>query len=82
MPTNSKKTESQTTFCRTNYVIFLLACVTIIMGLVLMVGEGSTENKFQEDIFSFRRIVLAPMVCLFGYLAIIVGIVWKSKKTR
>ena len=82
MPTNSKKTESQTTFCRTNYVVILLACAAIVMGLVLMAGDGSTESKFQEDIFSFRRIVLAPMVCLFGYLAIIVGIIWKSKNTR
>lgn len=82
MPTNSKKSERQTSFSRTNYVIILVACVIIVIGLVLMTGDGSTEIEFQEDIFSFRRIVLAPMVCLFGYLTIIVGIVWKSKKVR
>ena len=82
MPTKSKKTESQTVFVRTNYVIILLACVTIIVGLALMAGSGSTEEAFQADIFSVRRVVIAPIVCLMGYLTIIVGILWNFKRKR
>ena len=77
MSTNSKQTESPTILGRTNYVIILLACATIVVGLVLMSGGGSTETAFNPDIFSFRRIVIAPMVCLMGYLTIIIGILWK-----
>ena len=77
MSTNSKQTESQTVFGRTNHVILLLACITIIVGLVLMGGDGSTEAAFQSDIFSTRRIVIAPTLCLMGYLTIIIGILWK-----
>ena len=79
MPTNFKKTESHKIFGRTNYTIISLAFVTIAIGLMLMAGDGSTETDFQEDIFSTRRIVIAPMVCLTGYIAIIVGILWKHE---
>ena len=77
MPTNSKKTETPTIFGRTNYMVILLACMTIVMGLVLMAGNGTTNTAFETDIFSIRRIVIAPLVCLTGYIGIIVGILWK-----
>lgn len=79
MPTNFKKTESHNIFGRTNYAIIFLACVTITVGFMLMAGDGSTETDFQEEIFSTRRIVIAPIVCLTGYIAIIVGILWKHE---
>ena len=41
---------------------------------MLMSGDGTTEQAFNPDIFSTRRIVVAPMVCLAGYLLIVVGI--------
>jgi hypothetical protein len=47
------------------------------LGYILMSGIGSTESFFNPDIFSPRRIVIAPMLCLAGYLLIIVGIVKK-----
>ncbi len=79
MPTNFKKTESNNMFGRMNYAIIFLACVTIAIGFMLMAGDGSTETDFQEEIFSTRRIVIAPIVCLTGYIAIIVGILWKHE---
>ena len=93
MPTNSKTNEPHKLFVRTNYAIIFLACVTITIGFMLMAGDGSTETDFQEEIFSTRRIVIAPMedifstrriviapiVCLTGYIAIIVGILWKHE---
>jgi hypothetical protein len=51
-----------------------VACALIIAGYVLMSGSGSTESGFCPDVFSARRIVIAPAVCLIGYLLIIVGI--------
>jgi len=43
-----------------------------------MAGPGSTEQAFNPDIFSTRRIVVAPMFCLAGYLLIVVGILRKA----
>ena len=57
--------------------IIIAACVLIITGYILMSGPGSTEQSFNPDIFSARRIVVAPTMCLVGYLMIIVGILYK-----
>ena len=46
-----------------------------------MAGSGSTEEAFNPDIFSARRIVVAPLLCLAGYLLGIVGILWKKNKS-
>ena len=55
--------------------ILITACLLIIMGYWLMAGSGSTEQSFCADKFSPRRIVYAPILCLSGYLLIVVGIV-------
>ena len=59
-------------------IIILSAVVFIVVGYILMSGPGSTEQTFNPDIFSFRRIVVAPVLCLIGYLLIIVGILKKD----
>ena len=52
--------------------IIAVACILIVVSYLLMAGsEGS-------DIFSTRRIVIAPMLCLAGYLLIIIGILKRS----
>ena len=52
----------------------IAACIFIAVGYLLMSGPGSTEEAFNPDIFSVRRIVIAPILCLSGYLLIILGI--------
>ena len=59
-------------------IIILSAVVFIVVGYLLMSGPGSTEQAFNPNIFSFRRIVVAPVLCLIGYLLIIVGIIKKD----
>ena len=54
--------------------IIIIACCLIATGYILMSGDESTEKSFEPDIFSVRRIVVAPIVCLAGYLLIVVGI--------
>ena len=55
-------------------IILLIACMLIIIGYLLMSGDGTTEQAFNSDVFSTRRIVVAPMLCLAGYLLVVVGI--------
>ena len=56
--------------------IIAAACILIVVSYLLMAGsEGS-------DIFSTRRIVIAPMLCLAGYLLIIMGILKRSDEPK
>ena len=64
-------------FAMTSRHIIIAACVLIVAGYVLMSGPGSTDQSFNPDIFSPRRIVVAPILCLAGYLLIIIGILRK-----
>ena len=65
---------------KTNLVICGIAVLLIILGFVLMAGPGTTfENGFEPDIFSARRIKLAPIVCLAGFVLMIAGILYPSK---
>lgn len=61
--------------------IISIAVVLIVMGYLLMMGESTTEQQFCPDVFSTRRIVIAPVICLSGYVLIIVGIL-KMKSRR
>ena len=62
--------------------IFMVACALIAIGYVFMSGSGSTEQSFNPDIFSVRRIVIAPIMCLAGYLLIIIGILRMSNEPQ
>ncbi len=50
------------------------AFALIVLGYILMAGPGSTAQSFNPDIFAARRIVVAPILCLAGYLLLIVAI--------
>ena len=63
-----------------NYILIAVAVAVIIIGFVLMTGTPSTATEYNPDIFSFRRITLAPIVCLIGFLLVIVGIMYKPKE--
>lgn len=55
------------TFKTENYLILFIGILIIILGLILMSGEGSNETTFNPDIFSVMRIRVAPLVCLIGF---------------
>ena len=64
---------------RKHYVVSALAVSLILSGFLLMTGEGSSNETFCPDIFSARRIILAPLMCLAGYLLLIPAILWRRK---
>ena len=67
-------------FGATNYKILIIGLVVIALGFILMSG-GSNENPnvFNEEVFNFRRIRLAPTVVLIGFGITIYSILKKSK---
>lgn len=66
-------------FTKKNYILLAFGMVIIIAGMILMSGSGSTEEAFNPDIFSVRRIKVAPAVCFAGFVFIIYGIMAKQK---
>lgn len=66
-----------------NFIIIGVAVVIIITGFVLMTGPSTTlEGGFEPDIFSARRIKVAPLTCFIGFLVMIVGILFPDKKRK
>lgn len=66
-------------FGKWNYILLAVGVAAIILGFALMTGPGSTETHFEPDIFSFRRIKLAPAICFSGFIFVIIAIMHKSK---
>lgn len=66
-------------FGKKNYILLGIGMAIIIIGFLLMSGPGSTETHFEPDIFSVRRIKVAPAVCFFGFIFMIYGILCKPK---
>lgn len=69
----STKTENKVKFNfalgRENYKLLAIGFAIIITGFLLMLGGKSDDpNQFSEGIFSFRRITLAPVVVLAGFI--------------
>lgn len=63
-----------------NYKILLIGIAVIALGFILMSGGGSKDpNVFNEEIFNFRRIRLAPTTVLIGFGITIYSIFKKSK---
>ncbi len=63
-----------------NYVLLLVGAVIIVIGMVLMSGGGtSTPEEFHYEIFSWRRITLAPILVIFGFAFEIYAILKRFK---
>jgi hypothetical protein len=78
---NNENNNPEFLFDKVNYKILLVGLAVIALGFILMSGGGSEDpNFFNEAIFSFRRIRLAPAVVLIGFGITIYSIVKNPKK--
>lgn len=71
--------ESTFAFGKINFKLLLIGLAILLVGYILMVGGGSEDpNVFNgEELFSFRRITLAPIVLLGGYIFVFYAILKK-----
>lgn len=74
--------KSKFAFTKTNYILTAVGMAIIIIGLLLMTGPNCTTEYFEPDIFSVRRIKVAPVVTLLGFITVIVAIVYKPRKEK
>ena len=79
MKDNDQKQEFL--FDKINYKILLVGIGVITLGFILMAGGGSEDpNVFNEEIFNFRRIRLAPTTVLIGFGITVYAILKNPKK--
>ena len=64
-----KKEKKKLLFGKRNYKLMILGLVFITLGFFLMSGGGSDDpNVFNDEIYNFRRIRLAPFLVVFGFV--------------
>ena len=66
-------------FGRMNYILLAGGMLVVVLGFILMSGDGSTTEAYNPDIFSTRRTKVAPVVCLLGFVSMIYAVVHKPK---
>ncbi|MBQ9202957.1 MAG: DUF3098 domain-containing protein [Prevotella sp.] len=66
-------------FDKVNYILLAVGMAVVIAGFLLMSGSGSSESAYNPDIFSARRIKVAPLVCLAGFVSMIYAVVRRPK---
>jgi amino acid permease len=72
--------KSNFAFTRMNFILLAVSMLIVIIGFALMSGAGSTVEAYNPDIFSARRIKVAPIVCLIGFVTMIYAVVYKKKE--
>jgi hypothetical protein len=75
--------ESEFLFGKKNYIIMIIGLVIIALGFILMAGGGSDNPEiFNEEIYNWRRIRLAPTLVILGLGIEIYAILTNPKKIK
>lgn len=69
-------------FDRVNFILLGVGMAVVIIGFILMSGSGSNDTLYNADIFSARRIKVAPVVCLIGFISMIYAVARKPKDKK
>lgn len=67
-------------FGKENFIWIGISVLCIVLGFVLVSGGGSGDYSFNPEIFSARRVVVAPVVTVAGFALMIFGILKTNKK--
>lgn len=69
------------TFGRVNLYLFLFSMLLIVLGYILMAGGKSPDGvRFNPEVFSAGRIVIAPVLCALGYIGVLLAILWRGRR--
>ncbi len=85
MSKKNKPDEKKVEFAlaRENYILLIIGFAIIVFGFLLMIGgKAESPDEFNEAVFSFRRITLAPVIVLFGFIFEIYAIMKKPKESE
>ena len=70
-------------FEKENYILMIVGILVIVLGFALMSGGGTSDpNVYNPELFATRRIVIAPMVVVAGYIIEIIAILKRGKNVN
>jgi len=70
-------------YSKKNYLLMGASLLLILIGFILMSGGQSEDpTAFSPEIFSIRRIVVAPIICLSGFILMIYAILVKPTRAK
>ena len=76
----SKVEKESMPMSKMNYILMGISLLLIVLGFMLMSGSGNEGATFNNDVFSSRRIVVAPFITFIGFLCMIPAILYKGKR--
>lgn len=79
-PEQKAQNEASFPLSRLNLWMMVGAMVMIVLGFALMLGGGTSEEAFNPDIFSTRRIVVGPMISFLGFVAMAFAIIYNNRR--
>ncbi|MCM1336473.1 MAG: DUF3098 domain-containing protein [Candidatus Amulumruptor caecigallinarius] len=74
------ETAAELPLVKRNFVWMGIAALMIVAGFLLMLGDSSTSESFNPDIFSTRRVAVGPTVAFAGYVVMAVAILLKPRR--
>lgn len=78
---NEENQWFQFAFGKVNYIIMIAGLVLLALGYMMLSGGGSDDpNVFNPAMFDTRRLFVAPILIVLGFVAEIVAIMYKGKK--
>lgn len=82
LPEIAKENRRDFPLQRQNFMFMAISGVIIIAGFLLMLGGSSTEQAFNPDIFSTRRIVIGPTMAFIGFILMGISIIYRPRKKQ
>ncbi len=77
---NENKPRSGFAFGRTNYILMAAGLIVLALGYMLLCGGGSDDpNQFNPAMFDNRRLYLAPILIVVGFIIEIAAIMYKKR---
>lgn len=69
-------------FDRINFILMAVGMIIVIFGFILMSGGGTDNTAFNPEVFSTRRVKVAPVICFMGFISIVYAIIRKPKDKK
>ena len=81
MENNDNNSQFDLAFGKINYILMAVGILLLALGYILLAGGGSDDpNVFNPAMFDTRRLVVAPILIVLGFVVEIVAIMYKNKK--
>ena len=77
-----RESDAQRPLSKKNFIGMAISGVLIVLGFILMLGDSSTTDTFNPDIFSTRRVVVGPLIAFLGFVLMGAGIIIRPREAK